>query len=106
MLKHKLYWLFLKVLCRVAAHIQIGNPFKKAPTLTLDPPSNDQKILGPYEGSEDICVWRMDNVYCTGLYSGALINSKNVLFSRFITFPWGKEVHPVLSSLYLSKLPE
>lgn len=106
MLKHKLYRFFLKVLCKIAARIQIGSPFNKAPILTLNSPPLDLKIFGPYEGTEDICVWQMNDIYCTSLYSGAVFNSKNILFSRFITFPWGKDVHPALTSLYLKRVPK
>lgn len=104
-MKYKLFRFFLKVLRSLAVKVQVGNPVRKAP-IQISEPKENEKIYGPYNGTDNIFIWRLKDVLCSGLFSGALINRENLVYSRFITYPWGRDVHPVLSLPYLGKLIE
>ena len=86
----------------MAIYIQLGNPSKKAPTLSLGP-EEVEKLCEAVGGPETVKIWQLRNVICCGLYGGAVINRQNQVYSRFTSFPWGKEVHPSLSFPYIGR---
>ena len=98
---HEAVRFFLAILRKVALRVQVGNPARKAPALEAQPSENEKIYSLP--GADDINIWRLNNVVCSGLYNGAVINRNNEVYSRFIGYPWGKDLHPSLSSPVLGR---
>lgn len=94
-MKNNLFILFLKTFRSLAEVRQIGNPFRKAPLLKEEP--------GLWEGEMETRVWHMKNVIASALYGGALISADNQVSSQFVSFPWGKRLHPIFSFPYIGK---
>ena len=90
------------LLRKLALKTQIGNVAGKAPELILEP-EEQEKLYGPFGENDNFFVWRLQNVICSGLYGGAIINKFNNLYLRFSDFPWGKELHPSLFLPYLGR---
>lgn len=99
-MKHKIFMNYLQLLKAVTGFMQIGNPAGRGPSLMEEPP--DAYFLKTLPGIPDyISLWKFNNTLCSGLYGGAVIDEKNLVYSRFLNFPWGKELHPVLSYPFL-----
>jgi hypothetical protein len=62
-----------------------------------------QKILFQPFANKEIFIWKLCENLCSGLYGGAVINNKNQVYERFLSFPWGKQLHPSLFSPYLGR---
>ncbi|RAJ96089.1 uncharacterized protein DUF563 [Larkinella arboricola] len=92
----------LKLLRRLALQVQIGNVKGKAPEFAFEP-EEQEKLFGPYGEADGLYVWKLNDVVCSGLYGGAIINKFNQLYLRFVSFPWGKTLHPVSSFPYVGK---
>lgn len=92
----------LRLLRNLALRVQIGNPVHKAPLLVTEPPEEGGKLLN-FGNARPVSVWQLHNITCSGLYGGVIINSQNKMYSRFISFPWGKDLHPALCLPYLGK---
>ncbi|MFD1145342.1 glycosyltransferase family 61 protein [Larkinella insperata] len=92
----------LKLLRQLALQVQVGNVKGKAPEFAFEPEENE-KLFGPYGGAENLHVWKLNDVVCSGLYGGAIINKFNQLYLRFISFPWGKTLHPASTLPYVGK---
>ncbi|WP_017733610.1 glycosyltransferase family 61 protein [Nafulsella turpanensis] len=101
-MKSKVVRFCLRFLRFWAAFIQVGNPFGKAPALIPDPDENEKLPVPPDSGNE-LAIWRLSNVLCSGLYGGAVISAQNRVYKRFTAFPWGTDLHPVLTSPFLGK---
>jgi hypothetical protein len=101
-MKHFLFKHCLKSLRKLAAVVQLGNPAHKAPRLMVEPEETEQ-LACPLAIAPHLTVWHLQQVLCCGIYSGALINRHNQVYMRFTSFPWGKELHPSLSSPYLGR---
>ncbi|WP_224999704.1 DUF563 domain-containing protein [Cesiribacter sp. SM1] len=101
-MKHKIYKYCLTMLRLLARFVQLGNPAGKAPTL-LREPLDIKKIDVASQVSDNISVWQLYNTLCSGLYGGAVITAQNQVMSRFLIYPWGKELHPSLSFPYLGR---
>ena len=101
-MKHKLVNIALKSLRRIAVFKQIGNPVGKAPTLVLAP-SEAEKKCQPLKAADGLYVWQLQDVTCSGLYGGAVINKQNQVYGRFLSFPWGNAVHLSLVFPYLGR---
>lgn len=101
-MKHKLFKLALRGLRMLARIKQIGNPAGKAPTLISTP--DDKKKIYQLPGEiNNIFIWRLLNVTCSGLYGGVIIDRHNKVHSRFLSFPWSNELHPTLILPYLGR---
>lgn len=101
-MKHKLFKLALRCLRMLARIKQIGNPAGKAPTLLSIP--HDENIIYQLPGAvNNIFIWRLLDVTCSGLYGGVAIDKYNKVHSRFLSFPWSNELHPTLISPYLGR---
>ncbi|MGV3558413.1 glycosyltransferase family 61 protein [Larkinella arboricola] len=92
----------LKLLRRLALQVQVGNVKGKAPEFAFEP-DEQEKLFGPYGEADGMYVWKLNDVVCSGLYGGAIINKFNQLYLRFISFPWGKTLHPALTLPYVGK---
>lgn len=101
-MKHQIYRYCLGILRKIALFIQMGNPSRKAPILILEP-EVDEKLDESVAVPGKVCLWRLSNVLCCGLYGGAIINEQNRVYSRFTSFPWGKDLHPILSLPYIGR---
>jgi len=95
--------IFLQLLRKISKQLQIGNPALKAPSLIKGPCEENERILYKIVGHNDVCIWQLNNVMCSGLYGGAIINHDNQVFSRFINYPWGNGLHPILTFPYIGK---
>ena len=100
-MKHQVFRLFLKLLRRLALIKQIGNPYGSSPTPVPEP--HVQNILCEPFVNTDILIWQLRENLCCGLYGGAVINNLNQVYERFLSFPWGKKLHPALFSPYLGR---
>jgi len=100
-MKHKIFRLFLKLLKRLVLIKQVGNPYGSAPTPVPEP--DEQEIFSQPFPNTDIFIWQLRKNFCSGLYGGAVINKCNQVYERFLSFPWGKQLHPALFSPYLGR---
>jgi capsular polysaccharide biosynthesis protein len=101
-MKYELVRLALKSLRSLATLRQIGNPAGTAPTLVQEPTAENVKCQ-PIAAANHLCVWHLNNVTCSGLYGGAVINQQNQVYNRFLSFPWGNSAHPTLTLPYLGR---
>lgn len=92
-MKNNFFILFLKILRGLAKVRQIGNPFRKAPLYKEE--STGEEV------EREMRVWHMKNIIVSALYGGALINVNNEVSSLFVSFPWGKRLHPIFSLPYI-----
>lgn len=92
----------LKLLRKLALQVQVGNAKGKAPAFVFEPEEHE-KLFGPYGEGDGLYVWKLNDVVCSSLYGGAIINTLNQLYLRFVSFPWGKTLHPVLTLPYVGK---
>lgn len=87
---------------KLALTIQVGNAMRKAPQLVPEPEEHE-RLYGPFNDESTIYVWQLNEITCSSLYGGALINKSNKLYKRFTFFPWGSHIHPALSLPYLGR---
>lgn len=103
-MKSQIYIFCLKALRGFARVRQIGNPFHKAPFLKEDPIIEEGVVNCKIrEVDGEVRIWRLSKIIATALYGGALINGKNEAYTRFLSFPLGKPLHPVFSFPYIGK---
>ncbi|WP_247236978.1 DUF563 domain-containing protein [Telluribacter sp. SYSU D00476] len=96
-LYHILFSLCLRILKLIARQVQLGNPSLKAPSI-VSVPEEQLNISSRIEGPK---VWSFREALCSGLYGGAIINEKDQVYEQFLHFPWGRELHPSVTSPYL-----
>jgi len=101
--KYKSIRIFLQLLRNISRKIQLGNPALKAPSLIIGPSEENDRILYKVNSSKGVYVWQLTDVICSGLYGGAIINNDNQVYSRFINYPWGDGLHPIISFPYIGK---
>lgn len=101
-LKHAVFILCLKISRALARGLQIGNPARKAPRLTVQPTAPEE-VFRLNDATEPVIVWQLRRVLVSALYGGAILNQHNRVYRRFLSFPWGKALHPALSSPYLGR---
>jgi hypothetical protein len=99
-MKHELFTLALQGSRRLALIAQFGNPAGTAPQLVGGPDEEDKFMVGG-GGLDEVSIWKLKNVLCSGLYGGAVITESNQVYERFLAFPWGRAVHPSLTLPYI-----
>lgn len=101
-MKGKLFTYCLKILRKIAIYIQIGNPNGKAPKLVYEQIDRG-KGINIVNVKNDIFIWKLYNAICSGLYGGAVIDNKNTIYNKFVSFAWGNDLHPTFSLPYIGR---